>query len=266
VIVRLFFALAILLFQNQPQTPPHQKEAATPKSGESQPAQVSTIGTSVGSSNEKTPTRQTENGNTYDPRTDCLYRWYLRFTIIGVVGGFIGIGVLVWQAFLTRKSVEAAKKSADALMNAEQAILVVDKGEWEFDGTQNIFKWSIANSGKIVATVFAVNGSLQIGDSGELPPDVSVYDYRPVHERIEIIISPGSDNNPMWDIPLKPNKNISEIEREGVLGGTKYSWACGFYSYRDVFGRPFTQRFCYRWNSDNHSFYVGGPWEYRRLI
>jgi hypothetical protein len=62
---------------------------------------------------------------------DLLYRCYLGATIVGVMGGFIGIALLRRQIVLLRRSVdaanlsaEAAKNSADALINAERPWIV----------------------------------------------------------------------------------------------------------------------------------------------
>jgi hypothetical protein len=216
--------------------------------------------------------RQNSNPNKTSEQTTTnqnRQNWWERPTVTDWILAFTTtcyLGVNIFMLIALKRQAKIAKQTADALMNAEQAVLVVDKGEWIFDGMDNIFRWTVANSGKTVATVFTMYGTLQIGASDKLPPDVSVYDHQPTHETFEAVVAPGSTNNVMWDIPLKPNKSMADSERLGILGGTKYLWACGFYSYRDIFGRPFTQRFCYRWNSTSQEFHPAGPWEYRRLI
>jgi hypothetical protein len=54
---------------------------------------------------------------------DYLYRWYMRATIIGVVGGFIGIGLLIWQSMLSRRSANAAWLNAQAVISSERPSL-----------------------------------------------------------------------------------------------------------------------------------------------
>jgi len=260
--MRLFLVFALLLFQNQPQTPHHHKEAVTPKNVESQPVQVSPISKPVGIGNEKTPASQAENGNAYDPRTDCLYRWYLRFTIIGVVGGFIGIGVLIWQAILTRESIVAANKSANALMNAEQAVLKIISIEI-VSFQDNWFTYRLANIGKTAATLYATHGSFQVGDSKLNPPDPSIYTAK-VGLRPEFIIESDFSDNAGYTFTEKHEKLAPEQVAD-VQSGKQFLWACGFFSYRDNFGRPFTQRYCYLWGKD-YRLKPAGPWEYRRLI
>jgi hypothetical protein len=75
---------------------------------------------------QKAPAHQQENANFYDQRNDRLYRWYLRATVVGVAGGFIGIFLIFWQSILLRRSANAALLNAKALMNAERARLAVD--------------------------------------------------------------------------------------------------------------------------------------------
>jgi hypothetical protein len=62
----------------------------------------------------------------YDPTADSLYRWYLRATIIGVGGGLTGLGILMWQSFLLRRSADAAKKAAEI---AEQSLTVLQHAD-----------------------------------------------------------------------------------------------------------------------------------------
>src|SRR5208337_992614 len=57
---------------------------------------------------------------------DRLYRHYMWATIIGVGGGFIGLGLIFWQNVLTRRAVNAASKSADAFIRSERAWVVAD--------------------------------------------------------------------------------------------------------------------------------------------
>jgi hypothetical protein len=89
-------------------------------------APVVSIGERMGGFQEGAPTHQQENANLYDPRNDRLYRWYLRATVVGVVGGFIGICLIFWQSILLRRSANAALLNARALMNTERARLAVD--------------------------------------------------------------------------------------------------------------------------------------------
>jgi hypothetical protein len=72
----------------------------------------------------------------YDPRNDLLYRGYLAATIIGVIGGIIGL-ILLYKQFVATKlaadaakeSADAAKKNADVLMASQKAQIVLKPHE-----------------------------------------------------------------------------------------------------------------------------------------
>jgi hypothetical protein len=67
----------------------------------------------------KKPAAQPKDYDSYDPYKDTLYRWYLRGTLIGVAGGLLGIVLLL-------RSVKAAHKADDTLMDSEGALLWVN--------------------------------------------------------------------------------------------------------------------------------------------
>lgn len=46
-----------------------------------------------------------------DASLDWLYRRYMWATIVGVIGGLIGVGVLIWQTRLIKLSADASKIS-----------------------------------------------------------------------------------------------------------------------------------------------------------
>ena len=59
------------------------------------------------------PHTQTKEEEAKAVSLDRLYRRYLCATVIGVIGAFVGIVLLLWQNMLLRQSVIAAKQSAD---------------------------------------------------------------------------------------------------------------------------------------------------------
>jgi hypothetical protein len=72
----------------------------------------------------------------YDPLSDTLYRGYLLSTIIGVAGGLSGVGLLLWQTVLTRRSADAAKDTAlaaklgaEAVIRSERPWIFVEQSE-----------------------------------------------------------------------------------------------------------------------------------------
>jgi hypothetical protein len=97
-------------------------------------------------------------GAPYDPLKDSLYRGYLLATIIGVVGGFIGIVVLVWQSILLRRSANAAdiaaksaNKSTESLKSAERAH--VDVEFVPIQAGAAIHRFNVTNFGKSPANI-----------------------------------------------------------------------------------------------------------------
>ena len=75
-------------------------------------------------------------GEVYNPRADVLYRFSLWATLVGVMGAFIGLGLLIWQTVLTRRSV-------NALVASERAWITVNI-DWApgysgmFDTSENV--------------------------------------------------------------------------------------------------------------------------------
>jgi len=51
----------------------------------------------------------------YDPRQDYLYRLYLAATVLGVVGGSVGVGLIFWQVILLRQTVNASGEQSRAM-------------------------------------------------------------------------------------------------------------------------------------------------------
>lgn len=90
-----------------------------------------------------------------------LYRAYLWATVIGVIGGFIGIGLILWQAVITRQaaraaaeSARAARASADALINSERAWVHAELVRSKL--VSDLWSFSISNYGRTPAEVLCV--------------------------------------------------------------------------------------------------------------
>jgi len=87
----------------------------------------------LGKTPEHTERASYDQPNPYDARNDVLYRRYLGFTIVGVIGGLIGLGFLIWQTVLVKRSTaiaqlaaRAALANAESVINAERAWIMVD--------------------------------------------------------------------------------------------------------------------------------------------
>src|ERR1019366_9137687 len=94
-IMRLFLVAALLLsWQSAPVSNDGigeqnaSRETSQGQQKVSSGAPVVSVSECMGCFQEGAPAHQQENANLYDPRNDRLYRWYLRATVVGVVGGF----------------------------------------------------------------------------------------------------------------------------------------------------------------------------------
>jgi hypothetical protein len=282
--MRLFFVLLIVLFQNQPQAPHAQKETQHPNNGESRSAQVSSVSASVGRSDKETPAHQAEDANAYDPRKDCLYRWYMRATIFGVLGGFIGIGLLIWQSTLLRHSVNAAHKGADALMDSEGAVLKIDEGAYGRDGGKSYVGHRLHNIGRTIATIITGEQAVQLGPSADHPPNPALYEETGISIPADFYVPAGEHTgitNYLTDRsgltgkaamgtveqPIRA-RVITDEEWEELTKRTKTLWSYGFVRYRDVFKRVYELRYCQRFEPNMAkppNFMVAGPSEFNRL-
>jgi hypothetical protein len=173
------------------------------------------------------------------------------------------LGVNVFMLLAIKRQAHLADKSVNALMSAEQAVFKMSHVEVISFSPTGSFRYWVTNIGKTPGTIFAHNGSFQVGDSDAKPSDVSVFDYRKEYEVPERIIEADTSEDAGCFIAEKGS--MTSDEQGSIRAGTTFLWACGFFCYRDIFGRPFTQRYCYLWTTAG-KFIPAGPWEYRRLI
>jgi hypothetical protein len=227
----------------------------------------------INSSNVQEPTSQPKEDASYDPYKDTLYRWYLRATIIGVVGGLLGIYFLL-------RSVNAAHKAADAVMDAEGALLIVDVTDCilSIDASKAFVGSRIDNIGRTTAMLFSSEALFQLGDDRQNPPMPSLYDRT---DRLPSVYYLAAEKGsrcttflctvaePLIGISEKPFKfvAVADSEKEQVDNGTKFLWHYGFVRYRDRFKRAFELRYCHRYEPKlvpRGGFVVGGPAEFNR--
>jgi hypothetical protein len=174
----------------------------------------------------------------YDASTDLLYRLYLGATVIGVVGGLIGLRLLYKQLVATQKAADAAKASADHIMNSERAWVFLDidllgSKVWRIttgqtQRTRANFSFRCRNVGKSPAWITAKIVHFQIYDSDSPPklPDIESlgrFEYGPEP------MDAGGDktSDPSW-------------ETDGTPGYGKFSLVLGVVKYHDIFGEHIT--------------------------
>ncbi len=219
---------------------------------------------------ESTPTHHQEKTDTYDPRTDTLYRGYLWATVIGVFGGFLGIGLLTWQSILLRQSANAAKVAAEAaersanaavdnvkiFISKERARLSVhlkkeerdiDEPPFEFGdlaavvndltgGTDDAFFIAVHKYGPTDAEDIEAFG--QFGFCNVTP------DWHGAYRIHEFPTKLGGDTTAEMriDVFVTPEQ-INEIEEGGLIPRL-----FGYVSWKDIFGKRYDAPFCYWWD------------------
>jgi hypothetical protein len=186
--------------------------------------------------------------NFYDPTADQLYRGYLTATIVGVVGGFIGIGILVWQAVLTRRSANAAKDAADAVMNSERAWLIVDLS-WKDGRRQGIIGESIS-FGVQTWSVFVVVTSRNFGRTPAWITErrIGVLSSRePIPQNPPLgnakVLASTSDTILVGEPGYSTEEGVASSERIADESGRVIY---GVVKYRDIYGKERETTFGYR--------------------
>lgn len=196
----------------------------------------------------------------YDPYSDHLYRAYLWATVLGVIGGILGVAFLVVQTIATHTAANAAKASADAVRNSQRAWLFV-RAENQGGGW---CEWFYKNFGQTPAKViFRSITDICVADIAELPT-APVYeeDTTPVRVRI---VAPGDERGfkENYDYPFrgKPSDVVEAIRKK-----EKILVVYGIVRYNDVFDDSGLHEtgFCYIWAPDRIAFLPGGPDSYNR--
>jgi hypothetical protein len=180
-----------------------------------------------------------------DPAQDSLYHAYLLATIIGVIGGWIGIFIVGIQTAQSRKAADAAKEAAlaaknqsEAVINAERAWIMADLG---WDLTSLKIAYLNGNEGHAIAVSLALNcrnEGRSIAWITERWVDMRGYDRIPNHPDFspeERLVDRGVQ-------PLAPNKELPERARVSLsMRGTEADRSrltiviYGYVRYRTIF-------------------------------
>jgi hypothetical protein len=141
----------------------------------------------------------------YDPRNDKLYRASLWFTIVGVCGGLIGLGILLWQTHLTRVAANAARDSVTGLLNSERA-WILEKPKWMAGAVLiSRIEYEDGNAGT------ELNATLVLTNCGGSPAWI-------IEKHITLVVADA----------LPPVPDFNESQSKGVLhpiaSGQQYEW------------------------------------------
>ncbi len=226
----------------------------------------------------------------YDPRHDRLYRAYLLATILGVVGGILGVVLIFWQVKLLKRSVDAsseqskamerhlkeAARSATAMETIAKTIdignravmrayLTVTIGDAVFQerrvpgqpDKKFVARPNLVNTGNSAArrvrmrkTAAVIPNPVPNDFAFPLPPENNEGDATVGAHLSYIMASAVGDFVPIAD--------VADI-KQGI-GRCLCTW--GVVTYEDIFGEEHTTKFAQNlyWNSDNtvYGIYVPG--------
>jgi hypothetical protein len=198
--------------------------------------------------------------DSYDAGHDLLYRLYLVATIVGVVGGFLGIIVLIRQGSLLRKSTKAAENaanaatdSANALKNAERPWILVAEADRSAENlkspeipkdhpqTHLAAYVTFKNYGNTPAFITKLIGGIDIVSADATRSFLPIGDA-PYTGSIEPVLPPQDNSGRIVFIVNHPS---TDVEWRQLIRSNKLMVIHGTVEYRDPFGGNHTSKFCY---------------------
>jgi hypothetical protein len=166
---------------------------------------------------------------------DLLYRRYMWATIIGVGGGLVGVGILIWQAVLTRRAANAAKDSADALINSERAWVLVETAQIRpVYFRASVISPVVKNFGKTIARVRSVKTGIQLL---QITQELSSPPAYGEPQGLNFILYPNREFQPIA-IPI--NDENLQSAKDGLL----VLYVYGLIEYLDLRDAPKVIGFC----------------------
>jgi hypothetical protein len=193
-----------------------------------------------------------------------LNRIYVGVSIIGVVGAWIGLIVLICQTLINKTSADAAKASADAanksavsVMDSERAWVIASPiqnapevgfippptGQPELDGvdTPNSFSVAFKNSGKTPALLIDSAVVYRLFNSLQEIPTEPEYGTRGPLNGLPLVTG---DSIGAFAF-LQPNAILTYDVAQAVWRQRGFLCAYGIVAYQDVFYRTHETRFGY---------------------
>lgn len=170
-------------------------------------------------------------------------------TILLFLVGAYQIVLLRGTLNVTRVAAEAAKQSADALVRADRAWLLIRPDKFHI-APSNRFDWVVVNVGRSTAKVLetSVRCRTDISYQRRLPP-------MPEHNQPIVVhrtpIAPGETLNfwcgfdafdPAYNVVMYASLTQQNID--DMLQGSTELVAYGYVRYEDAFGMPHESRFC----------------------
>ena len=236
-----------------------QKETRKSKNPDTTSTPISPCVQCVSPCTIKEPHAQSEEEKANAASLDRLYRRYMLATIVGVGGGFLGVGLLIWQSILLRKSTKtsmsAAQTAEDTLRMAYRPWVNADSAELvgalrhpphaRFTLQVNLY---LKNTG----TSVAVDGLMMSWAIPDFTPAMSANIDKAWKEienmrRVKQEGTPwetGFVLNPGGILECPVTMGSDDISYEQVARGDFYILGCIFYG--DQFGTIHRTQFCFR--------------------
>jgi hypothetical protein len=153
-----------------------------------------------------------------------------------VVLGFATLGIVAWQTYQTKKAAEAALLNAQAVINAERALLLftVEKERVQGPGGPSIFHISVVNYGKVPARRLEISrplhATMTLNDFVSMSPP----DYGDDLEEIQEWLAPKETWRVATFFPYeKRTERIMAAQNRGVAPETIEVIIYGQVTYHD---------------------------------
>ena len=201
--------------------------------------------------------------NSPNAKEDLLYRAYLWFTVIGVIGAWCGMGIIYLQTKAAREATVAARRSADALISIERPwIQVVVSQPNEND--PSLLQFDMVNKGKTPAQIVShtIRRDRKM-NADQLPaaPNYGAFEHT---EAINLL--PSSELRRIGRFTISEEMKLHEETRVDVGKGMMLIFY-GIVRYKNVIDAPLSvheTRFCYCYAPmfHNGSPFACGPEQY----
>lgn len=190
--------------------------------------------------------------------SDCLYRAYLLATVIGVGVGLAGLGFIYWQIRIARRTAEAAKASAEALINIERPWVTVGihRPTMELE-----FHLQTVNEGRTPAEILSTDVNTLVVENESQLPDEPPYRNQVLANR-RLLVKADSWTFNRW------NAERGEAQSPDITNRSKRLFLFGNVRYEDMLNKkvPHETRFCFLFRPDGGMGYLesSGPPKYIR--
>lgn len=216
----------------------------------------------------KNPSPTTTVNNNYEASKNpdkAEPHWYAGPEWWLVIGAFLGLAFVAWQALETRRAVESANKNVETFISKERArvrinledlSLVPDEGAcgaYTVNFTVSIFGTTPAFVTESKCAAY------------EVPPELIAHEETMDAVMLPLsslpnVIPPDSQPIPQFAIFHFTREGYTEAIMNDVKAGRLFVGIRGFIKYKDAFDRERETRFRYAWKYASHAPGIEPPW------